>query len=455
MPTNETHDPALRSWVESANDPATDFPIQNLPCCAFLAEHDGHRHTHLGVVIGDQILDVSALNEAGYFGPDGEQVVQLLRLPFWDGIASTPGLPGHLRRRLQDFLNADAHLGQQARRLRTKVLRPLKGTPLAAPMRMFNYTDFYASIDHASTVGSMFRPDNPLLPNYRHVPIGYHGRASSIIVSGAEVVRPRGQLPPPDAAPDAPPTFGPTRMLDYELEVGVLIGQASRLGEPVPVATARDHIFGLCLVNDWSARDIQKWEYQPLGPFLSKNFATTVSPLVVMLEALEPFRVPARRRTAGEPTPLPYLLDDADQAEGAIDLTLEVHLRTTRMWETGAAPVLISSSRALKDLYWTIAQLLAHHTSGGCNLLPGDLLATGTVSGSTPEERGCLLERTWQGRGPDGKPLPRRPIELPTGETRLFLEDGDEVIFKAYAQREGFRRIGLGECRGRIAPPKQ
>jgi fumarylacetoacetase len=331
----------------------------------------------------------------------------------------------------------------------------MRDTPLIAPVRFFNYTDFYASIHHARTVGSMFRPDNPLLPNYKHVPIGYHGRASSITFSGQDIRRPRGQFAPPDSDPGAGPGFGPCKMLDYELELGMIVGVGNRMGEPVAIAEAARHFLGFCLVNDWSARDIQKWEYQPLGPFLAKNFATTVSPFIVTSEALAPFRAPAFERPAGDPKPLPYLLDDADQAAGAIDLTLEVHLRTAQMESKGLPAQRISSSRALKDLYWTPAQLLAHHTSNGCNLLPGDLLASGTVSGEAPSERGCLLELTWSGWGPAGngepaKPLPRRPIELPTGEKRTFLEDGDEVIFRGYAQRDGFRRIGLGECRGRI-----
>jgi fumarylacetoacetase len=317
-----------------------------------------------------------------------------------------------------------------------------------------NYTDFYASIHHAATVGSMFRPDNPLLPNYRHVPIGYHGRASSIVVSGTEVRRSRGQIPPPDDKPGQGPTFGPCRMLDYELEVGAFVGPGNNLGEPVPIGRAEDHIFGLCLVNDWSARDIQKWEYQPLGPFLAKNFATTISPYVVALEALEPFRCPAYRRPAGDPRPLDYLYDEQDQARGGFDITLEVWLRSAEMERRGMSPVRLSRSNAFREMYWTFAQMLAHHTSNGCNLQPGDLLASGTVSGTGPAERGCLLELTWQGRGPDAKPLPRKPIELPTGEKRVFLEDGDEVIFKGYCERDGFRRIGFGECRGKIVPAK-
>jgi fumarylacetoacetase len=317
---------------------------------------------------------------------------------------------------------------------------------------VLNYTDFYASIHHATTVGSMFRPDNPLLPNYKHIPIGYHGRASSIVVSGTEVRRPRGQQAPPEGDPKATPAFGPCKMLDYELEVGLFVGPGNALGQPIPIGKAASHIFGLCLVNDWSARDIQKWEYQPLGPFLAKNFATTISPFIVTMEALEPFRCPALRRPDGDPRPLPYLYSEEDQARGGIDITLEVWLQSEQMRARGLSPVLLSKSNAFKDLYWTPAQLLTHHASNGCNLQPGDLLASGTVSGPGLTERGCLLELTWDGVGADGKPRPRKPVQLPTGETRTFLTDGDEVIFKGYCERGGFRRIGFGECRGRIAP---
>jgi fumarylacetoacetase len=456
MPTNATHDANLKSWVESANDPRSDFPIQNLPLCAFVTQHNGHSHAHLGVAIGDSILDVSMLAETGFFddgvGEGAENLRRMLHMPFWDGVASTPGVASYLRQRVQAFLNAETSVGQQGRRLRAKALVPLAGTPLIAPMRMFNYSDFYASIHHATTVGSMFRPDHPLLPNYKHVPIGYHGRASSIVVSGAEVRRPRGQRPPPDDQPSGAPTFGPCTMLDYELEVGVLVGAGSRMGEPIPIAEAPSHMLGICLVNDWSARDIQKWEYQPLGPFLAKNFATTVSPFIVTMEALEPFRCAACPRPEGDPAPLPYLVDESDRARGGIDLTLEVRLSSAQMREKNIDAITLSKSGAFKEMYWSFAQMLAHHTSNGCNVLPGDLLACGTVSGREPSERGCMLELTWAGRGSDGKPLPRKPVELPTGEKRTFLQDDDEVIMTGYAEREGFRRIGLGECRGVITP---
>jgi fumarylacetoacetase len=285
----------------------------------------------------------------------------------------------------------------------------------------------------------MFRPDNPLMPNYKWLPVGYHGRASSLVVSGTEVRRPSGQRKKPD---EAGPTYGQSRQLDYELEVGAFIGPGNALGSPVPVAEAASRLFGLCLVNDWSARDIQAWEYQPLGPFLAKNFATTVSPWVVTMEALAPFRVPAYRRPEGDPAPLPHLLDPADQRLGGLDIKLEVLIRTRRMRDANADAVRLSHGD-FTQMYWTMAQMLAHHASNGCNLRPGDLIASGTVSGPEPTARGCLLELTWRGRD---------PITLPDGETRTFLEDGDEITLRGWCEREGARRIGFGQCRGTVMP---
>jgi fumarylacetoacetase len=453
---NDTHDPAMKSWVESANDPTTDFPLQNLPLGAFLAEHNGHVHPHLGVPIGDQILDVSTLADAGVLGL-AKEIVERLHVPTWGYIAAVPGMASEVRRAVQRFLRADAGGGgggQQARRLREKCLRPLASTRLFPPIRVGNYTDFYASIHHATTVGSMFRPDNPLLPNYKHVPIGYHGRASSIILTGGEIRRPLGQQSPPDDNPAAGPKFGPCAMLDYELEIGAVVGVGNPLGEPVPLAAAEDHILGLCLVNDWSARDVQKWEYQPLGPFLAKNFATSVSPFLVTLEALAPFRAPGATRAAGDPTPLPYLTDERDRAQGGFDLTLEVAIESAEMRTKGLSPKIVGRG-TFREMYWTLGQMLTHHTSNGCNLQTGDLLASGTISGTTPDSRGCLLEATWAGTDPaTGKPRPRTPIELPTGEKRTFLADGDRVVMRAWAEREGYRRIGFGECSGTIVPAK-
>jgi fumarylacetoacetase len=307
------------------------------------------------------------------------------------------------------------------------------------PAAIGDYTDFYASVYHATNVGSMFRPDNPLLPNYKWVPIGYHGRASSIVVSGTPVRRPRGQAK--DADVDSP-VFRPTRSLDYEMEVGCFVGPGNALGQPVAIDTAGQHLFGICLVNDWSARDIQSWEYQPLGPFLSKSFATTISPWVVTMEALAPYRTPAFSRPPGDPAPLGYLDSAVTRSEGGLGLTVEVYLSTARMRAEGLAAHRLSKGSAA-DLYWGLEQMFTHHASNGCNLRPGDLFATGTISGPAKDSRGCLLELTW--RGSD-------PVMLPTGETRKFLEDDDEVTFRASCEREGFARIGLGTCSGMIVP---
>jgi fumarylacetoacetase len=307
------------------------------------------------------------------------------------------------------------------------------------PFRIGDYTDFYASIHHATNVGRLFRPDTPLLPNYKWVPIGYHGRASSIVVSNTEIRRPLGQTRTPDMSA---PAFGPATMLDYELEVGFFVGQGNVLGQPIPLNQAEQHIFGLCLANDWSARNIQSWEYQPLGPFLAKNFATTISPWVVTLDALEPYRAPAMVRPEGDPIPLPYLYSQSDQQRGGFDITLEVWLLTAKMRAKRKAPARLSHGN-MKDLYWTPAQMLTHHASNGCNMQPGDLLATGTVSGSTRDAMGSLLERTRRGA---------EPLELSNGESRKFLEDGDEVILRGWCEREGYPRIGFGECRGLVIP---
>jgi fumarylacetoacetase len=307
------------------------------------------------------------------------------------------------------------------------------------PAAIGNYTDFYASVYHATRVGAMFRPTNPLLPNYKYVPIGYHGRASSIVIDGTPVQRPSGQL---SASPEGPPTFAPSRLLDYELEVAAFAGPGNALGVPIPLSHAEDHIFGLVLLNDWSARDIQSWEYQPLGPFLSKNFSTSISPWVVTLEALAPYRIPAAPRPQGDPVPLPYLFSEQDQQLGGLDLTLEVLLLTDSMRSKQAAPYLLSRGN-FRDMYWTLAQLLTHHSSNGCNIRAGDLLASGTVSGPELSSAGCLLELTARGKN---------PIALPDGETRGFLSDGDEIILRGYCQRDGLPRIGFGSCSGRILP---
>ncbi len=440
QPIDETHDPTLESWLDSANDPETDFPIQNLPLLAYSAS-GSDSHARLGVAIGADLLDLALLESAGLLHTPGCHAPTVELLAAGDRRALR-----ELRRSLSRLLRRDTATLRDNAPLRQRALHPLDAVELRRPAAFRNYTDFYASIHHATTVGSMFRPDNPLLPNYKWLPIGYHGRASSIVPSGAAVRRPCGQSKADDAAV---PRFGPSRMLDYELELGCVIFQGNHIGSPIPIASAEDHILGVCLVNDWSARDLQKWEYQPLGPFLAKNFATSVSPFVVTLDALAPFRIPAYNRPESDPQPLPHLLDERDQRGGGIDLTLEVHLASAEMRRRNMPPIRISRG-SFRDMYWTLAQLVAHHSSGGCNLEPGDLLASGTISGPTPDSRGCLLELTWDPPPPAGKP--RRPIELPTGEKRLFLEDGDEVILRGFCQRAGFRGIGLGECRGVIAP---
>lgn len=310
------------------------------------------------------------------------------------------------------------------------------------PAAVGDYTDFYASIFHATNVGKVFRPDNPLLPNYKYIPIGYHGRASSLVATGTPVRRPFGQTRDGEGNPGNAPKFGPTKALDYEVELGFFVGVGNLLGETIPIGEAEEHIFGICLVNDWSARDIQAWEYQPLGPFLGKSFATSLSPWVVTMEALAPFRTAAFARAEGDPAPLPYLFSQGDREQGGLDLWLEVSLLSVRMREAGMAPVVLGRSN-FRDMYWTMAQMLTHHASNGCNLRAGDLLASGTVSGADQTARGCLLELTSRGKD---------PVTLPTGEQRKFLEDGDEIILRGFCERDGFRRIGLGTCRGTILP---
>lgn len=379
----------------------TDFPISNLPFGVNAANH-------ICTAIEDRILDLHACADL-----IGEPA---LKEPVLNAFMAK-GNTGEVRARIAELLqrnSVDAHLS------------PMRDAQMVLPVRIGDYTDFYASVHHATNVGSMFRPDNPLLPNYKWVPIGYHGRASSIVVSGTSIHRPSGQTR--DDA-NAAPVFGPSKRLDYEMELGMFIGRGNTLGEPIPVNRALEHVFGFCLVNDWSARDLQTWEYQPLGPFLAKNFATSISPWIVTREALEPYRTNAYVRAEGDPEPLPYLKDDV-----GYDVTVEVWLRTAKMQE----PVRLSRGN-FRDMYWTVAQLVTHHASNGCNLQPGDLLASGTISGSSKDSRGCLLELTWRGT---------EPIELPSGETRKFLESGDEVIMRGYCEREGLPRIGFGECRG-------
>jgi fumarylacetoacetase len=423
---------ALKSWVESANDPDTDFPLANLPYGVFW----GNSAAHIGVAIGDRILDLrrcararllEGLPQLVMYSCTASQLNSLMGLG--------PDAWAALRRRITELLAEG--VSEDVRLRVAALLIAQSDAVMRLPAEIGDYTDFYASIYHATRVGKLFRPDNPLLPNYKYVPIGYHGRASSIVVSGTDVCRPHGQT---KAATAAEPTFGPSRSLDYELEVGMFVGQGNPLGQPIPIDQAEQHIFGLCLVNDWSARDIQSWEYQPLGPFLAKNFATTISPWIVPMEALKPYRVPVATRPDGDPSPLPYLVS-SDSVPAAVDLTLEVFLQSEQMRKAGFKPVQLSKGN-LRDLYWSLAQLLTHHASSGCNLRHGDMLATGTVSGPEEGSEGCLLEMKHRAE----------PLGLPTGETRTFLEDGDQVIFRGYCQAPGLPRIGFGECMGRIVP---
>ncbi len=433
---NETHDPNLVSVVASANRPESDFPIQNLPFGVFRPRGtDGP--DRVGVAIGDCILDLAECGRAGLLAGTSAEIVDACASDSLNALMALGARPwSSLRRRVSTLLRVqNGEAASVNDRVKTALVA-MSDAALSLPARIGDYTDFYAFLYHAQNVGSMFRPDNPLFPNYKYVPIGYHGRASSLVVSGSPVHRPCGQFERADAVP----VFGPSRMLDYELEVGFFIGPGNSLGVPVAIPDAASHLFGLCLVNDWSARDIQKWEYQPLGPFLAKSFATSVSPWVVTMEALAPYRVPAFRRSPGDPAPLSYLKDERDQEQGGIDLKLEVLLSSRQMRAQRRDPVLLSRSN-LGVMYWTANQLVTHHASNGCNLRPGDLLASGTVSGPTDDSRGCLLELTRRGT---------RPLELPGEETRRFLEDGDEVIFRACAQRDGYVRIGLGECRGMV-----
>jgi len=421
---NETHDARLKSWVASANDPESDFPIQNLP---YGVVEPGI----IGVAIGDRVLNLRTCAEAGLLPAEAREAAGARVLnPL---MALTASELSALRRRLSELLRT----GSQARSVVESAMLSRADASMMLPAAIGDYTDFYASASHAVNVGKLFRPDNPLLPNYKWVPIAYHGRSSSIVISGTRVRRPCGQRKLRD---EEKPDFGPSRSLDYELEAGFFVGRGNRLGEPIGIENAGEHLFGLCLVNDWSARDIQAWEYQPLGPFLGKNFATTVSAWVLTIEALEPFRHAVEKRPGGDPAPLPYLESEGDRAAGAFDVRLSAAITSTRMREAGARPMTLTRTN-LRHLYWTAAQMLTHHASNGCRMRTGDLLATGTISGPEPAEYGSLIEITRNGA---------QPVRLPTGEERCFLEDGDEIVFRAWCERAGYARIGFGECAGRI-----
>jgi fumarylacetoacetase len=431
---NATHDPALRSWVASANDGGTDFPIQNLPFAAFRRTGTGEPY-RAGVAIGTEVLDLGALSARAPFTGVAAAALAACAAP---ALNTLMGLGAAAASTLRAALSQSLAVGAAEEQLLRGLLVPQASVEYRVPADIGDFTDFYASIHHATTVGRLFRPDNPLLPNYKWLPIAYHGRASSVRVSGFGFHRPSGQLLPQGVAQ---PFLGPSRRLDYELELGMFVGRGNELGTSVPLAHAEEHVFGLCLLNDWSARDIQGWEYQPLGPFLAKNFATTVSPWVVTLEALAPFRAPPVR-PQDEPAPLGYLDGEASRTSGAIDITLEAWLESARMRAAGLPPQRLSQS-SFRDSWWTLGQMLTHHTVNGCNLKPGDLIGTGTQSGPLPQQAGSLLELSAAGK---------QPVALPQGEQRTFLEDGDRVILRGWCERAGCARIGFGEASGTVLP---
>jgi fumarylacetoacetase len=428
---NETHDPARRSFVESANAPGCDFPIQNLPFGAFRPA--AGQPPRGGVAIGDQIVDVAAA--ASSFDGPAAKAARACAVPTLNGLMSLgPAAWSALRLALSRALSA-RHDGAAIR----AHLTPMTQAKMELPAAIGDFTDFFASVFHATNAGRAFRPDNPLMPNYKYVPVAYHSRASSVRVSGTPFKRPRGQRKP---ANETVPSYGPSRNLDFELELGMYVGTATELGEPVPVGKAAEHIFGFCLLNDWSARDIQGWEYQPLGPFLGKNFATSVSPWVVTREALAPFQTGAFARPQGDPAPLPHLDDAGDRVHGGLDITLEAYLSTEAMRAKGTTPFRLSQT-STATLYWTVAQMIAHHTSNGCNLNIGDLIGSGTVSGPEKSSWGSLLELSARGG---------EPIAMPSGEKRGFIEDGDEIIFRGFCAKDGYPRVGFGECRAVVLP---
>ncbi len=423
-PPDSTHDPHLQSWVVSANAPDTDFPIQNLPFGVFQRSQS---QPHIGVAIGNQIVDLAICIQQDLFSDLPVAIkTACVATTLNPLMALGPSAIKLLRHQLSRLLHHTTAPPEY------QILVAMTDAQMLLPAQIGNYTDFYASIHHATNVGQLFRPDHPLLPNYKHIPIAYHGRASSIVVSNTPIHRPHGQQRPP--AEGKLPDFNPTQRLDYEGEVGLLIGQGNSLGHPISMQQAETHLFGLCLVNDWSARDIQAWEYQPLGPFLGKSFATSISPWVITLDALAPFRCSPFER----PQPLPYLT--GDNSLGGINMTIEVWLQSAQMAQLKVSPIRLSQA-SFAQLYWTAAQMITHHTCNGCNLQPGDLLASGTVSDATSDSWGSLLEISHQGT---------TPIHLPTGEQRAFLADGDEVILRGYCETPGYRKIGFGECRGKI-----
>lgn len=430
---NETHDATLKSWVASANTGSTDFPIQNLPYGVFRRVGSSEQF-RIGVAIGDQILDLAAAHIAGIFSAFNTK--QFQRAILSDSLNALMDLGSENWSALRQCLSRALRAGSAQQETLQNCLLAQAEAEYALPAQIGDYTDFYTSIHHATAVGKLFRPDNPLLPNYKWVPIGYHGRSSSIAVSGQTFRRPIGQTMPPAATT---PVFGPAKRMDYELEIGIFIGSGNALGDAIPITRAEQHVFGLCLLNDWSARDMQAWEYQPLGPFLAKNFASTISPWIVTLEALAPYRK-AWSRDAADPQPLPYLDSPELHQSGAFDIQLEVLLQTEKMRKEGIAPERLSSSN-FSDSYWSVSQLITHHTVNGCNLRPGDLLGSGTQSGPNAEEAGSLLELTQGGK---------KAIALANGEQRIFIEDGDSIVMRAWTQKPGTPRIGFGEVVGTL-----
>ena len=437
---NETHDVALCSWIASANLQDNDFPIQNLPFAAFRRKGSAGKF-RIGVAIGDQILDLHAAHAvnafAGFDKLNNGAVAEALQS---DSLNALMGLGAEVWSALRLALSRILRAGATQQASLQDALLAQADAECGLPAQIGDYTDFYTSVYHATAIGKLFRPDNPLLPNYKWVPIGYHGRSSSIGVSGQQFRRPLGQTKPPTS--DIP-VFGPSKRLDYELEIGIFVGKGNELGDAITLDRAESHVFGLCLLNDWSARDIQAWEYQPLGPFLAKNFASTISPWIVTLEALAPYRL-AWQREQDDPQPMAYL-DSADlRASGAFDVQLQVLLQTRAMREQGIAPQSLSQSN-FRHSYWSVSQLLTHHTVNGCNLRPGDLLGSGTQSGPSAPEAGSLLELTAGGK---------EAIPFPNGEKRIFIEDGDTVIMRGWAHKPGYARIGFGEVSGTVLPAR-
>jgi fumarylacetoacetase len=436
MQLNATHDPARRSWVDSANRTDSDFPIQNLPFGVFRRSGKAPRG---GVAIGDHIFDLAAGYDAGLFQGMEADAARTCAGPRLNPLMELGNRPASaLRARLSDLLRTDSPDRVRVEQAADQLLVPTASVALELPVAVSSFTDFMASIYHTTRGGRINRPDNPLPVNFKHVPIAYNSRASSVRVSGDALKRPNGQYRQQDGSV----AFGPSRWLDFEMEVGFYIGAGNKWGSPIPIGRANEHIFGFCLLNDWSARDVQRWESAPLGPFLAKSVGTTVSPWIVTQEAMAPFHVAAFAREADDPPPLPYLADTADQAEGGYDFSLGAYILTDRMRAAHEAPHRVSATN-FRHLYWTVAQMVTHHASNGCNLLPGDLLGTGTVSGPTDDSRACMAEITVQGS---------EAIKLPNGETRPWVADGDEVIFRARAERPGAVAIGFGECRARIEP---